>query len=273
MATTAHGLVYPDDYTDKADVPTTLQSMVESIETALTAQDTERASLVTQMQANGPLGMIVAYGGTAAPTGWKLCDGTAHGQPSGSALYTLLGGPNVPNLQDRFIVGAGSGYQRGATGGEALVTLTAAQSGLPAHTHTASSGVESSDHAHTFTSGGMNSNTVHTHGAWSGGQSADHSHGAVMYEGTGYGNGWTVGGAYYTSGPPFGSTYGASNDHTHGVGVADANIDHTHSGTTNGRTTAHQHAITVAAASPFNASLPHENRPPYYALVYIIKVV
>ena len=41
------------------------------------------------------------------PTGWALCDG-ANG---------------TPNLQNRFIVGAGSGYAVAATGGSADATL------------------------------------------------------------------------------------------------------------------------------------------------------
>jgi microcystin-dependent protein len=66
-----------------------------------------------------PKGAIIMWSGTLAsiPSGWQLCDGTN----------------GTPNLQDRFIVGAGSNYTVGATGGEAMHTLTAAQ--LPPHTH------------------------------------------------------------------------------------------------------------------------------------------
>ena len=53
----------------------------------------------------------------AIPTGWVLCDGNN----------------NTPNLVDRFIVGAGSTYTVGATGGSNTVTLTTAQ--MPSHTH------------------------------------------------------------------------------------------------------------------------------------------
>lgn len=38
--------------------------------------------------------------------------------------------------EDKFLLSAGSTYANGATGGSATVTLTAAQSGVPAHNHT-----------------------------------------------------------------------------------------------------------------------------------------
>jgi hypothetical protein len=66
-----------------------------------------------------PSGAIIMWNGaiSAIPGGWQLCDGTG----------------GTPNLTDRFIVGAGSSYAVGATGGAAQVTLTIDQ--IPAHTH------------------------------------------------------------------------------------------------------------------------------------------
>jgi microcystin-dependent protein len=63
--------------------------------------------------------MIMMWSGSVAsiPSGWTLCNGTN----------------GTPNLQDRFVVGAGSTYTPGSTGGAASVTLTTAQ--LPAHAH------------------------------------------------------------------------------------------------------------------------------------------
>ena len=71
-----------------------------------------------------PTGGIIMWSGAIAsiPSGWYLCDGNN----------------GTPNLQDRFIVGAGSGYSVGVTGGASSVTLTSAQSGLPIHGHTMS---------------------------------------------------------------------------------------------------------------------------------------
>ena len=39
-------------------------------------------------------------------------------------------------IQDRFLLASGTTYENGATGGSATVTLTASQSGVPAHNHT-----------------------------------------------------------------------------------------------------------------------------------------
>lgn len=61
-----------------------------------------------------PIGAIITYGGTVAPPGWHLCDGTAHGS---AALQAITGSPNTPNLLDRFIVAAGWSYAQGSIGG------------------------------------------------------------------------------------------------------------------------------------------------------------
>ncbi|APR88473.1 Phage tail fiber protein [Minicystis rosea] len=66
-----------------------------------------------------PRGLILMWAGALAdiPAGWALCDGTQ----------------GTPDLRDKFVVGAGSSYSVGATGGADQVTLTVNQ--MPAHTH------------------------------------------------------------------------------------------------------------------------------------------
>ena len=77
-----------------------------------------------------PIGGIIMWSGSVAtiPSSWRLCNG-ANG---------------TPNLQDRFIVGAGSGYAVAATGGSADATLVS-------HSHTATSTVTDPGHRHTYT--------------------------------------------------------------------------------------------------------------------------
>ena len=77
-----------------------------------------------------PTGMIVMWSGSLAsiPIGWVLCNG--------------LNG--TPDLRDRFIIGAGTSYSPGATGGSADATL-------PSHTHSATSTVTDPGHAHALT--------------------------------------------------------------------------------------------------------------------------
>jgi len=71
-------------------------------------------------------GMIILWSGSSAsiPSGWVLCNGSN----------------STPDLRDRFVVGAGSTYAVGATGGSANATLVS-------HTHTATD----SGHTHTST--------------------------------------------------------------------------------------------------------------------------
>lgn len=66
-----------------------------------------------------PSGIITLWSGSigSIPAGWVLCDG-ANG---------------TPNLQDRFVVGAGSSFGVGATGGESTHTLT--ENELASHNH------------------------------------------------------------------------------------------------------------------------------------------
>lgn len=66
-----------------------------------------------------PSGVIVMWSGTAnaIPDGWALCNGSN----------------GTPDLQNRFVVGAGSTYAAGATGGEATHTLVIEE--LPSHRH------------------------------------------------------------------------------------------------------------------------------------------
>lgn len=161
-------------------------------------------AIYDDMNASMPVGAIVAFGGSVAPAGWHLCDGSAHGS---SALQSVIGSANTPDLRSRFIVGAGSAYANGATGGADTVKLTAAQSGVPSHSH--------------------------------GITDPGHQHGLYQISG---------------EGGAFAPNYSAGN--------AVAAFAVTVSNTT---------GITVDSSTPADASQAHENRPPYYALTYIIR--
>lgn len=77
-----------------------------------------------------PIGTVVMFGGAVAPGGWHLCDGSAHGS---TALQAVIGTTTTPDLRNKFIVGAGSGYALKATGGAATHTLSVAE--MPSHGH------------------------------------------------------------------------------------------------------------------------------------------
>lgn len=52
-------------------------------------------AIYDDMNASMPVGAIVAFGGSVAPAGWHLCDGTAHGS---AALQAAIGSANTPDL-------------------------------------------------------------------------------------------------------------------------------------------------------------------------------
>jgi microcystin-dependent protein len=84
-----------------------------------------------------PVGTINAYGNATPPTGWLLCNGQS---TSGYTTLASVVGATVPDLRGRTIIGTGTGAGLTArtindTGGAETVTLTSAQSGLPAHSH------------------------------------------------------------------------------------------------------------------------------------------
>jgi microcystin-dependent protein len=211
-----------------------------------------------------PAGMIAPYAGATAPSGWLMADGSAVSRTTYAALYAALGGAsspygqgdgsttfNLPNLKGRVPVGVDAAQTefdaRAETGGAKTHTLTTSE--MPSHTHsathdhTASSGTESADHAH---SGSTDAQGTHTHGvelrdkAVAGG-------GLGSYE---YGFG------------------------TFAVGTNAAG-NHGHNFSTGGRSAAHTHGITVNTNSLTTGGSgsggAHNNLQPYIALHYIIK--
>ena len=75
-------------------------------------------------------GMIMLWSGSIAtiPSGWLLCDGTN----------------STPDLRSRFVVGAGSTYSVGGTGGSADAIVVAHTHTIndPGHNHTASGAID-----------------------------------------------------------------------------------------------------------------------------------
>lgn len=168
-----------------------------------------------------PVGGIILWSGTVAsiPTNWALCNGSN----------------GTPDLRDRFVVGAGSTYTAGTSGG----SLTTATGG--SHDHGAVTG---SDGAETTSSGGD-----HNHGEATGNHSLTISE--IMTEFA------PVGGAsaIVAVTEADGSTHTAL-AHTHPIGTDGA---HTHT------VSDHTHSITS------DAGHTHTATPPYYALAYIMR--
>lgn len=192
-----------------------------NINAPITASPAQLNSLAT----NGviPVGGIIMWSGSIAsiPSGWALCDGTA----------------GTPNLRDRFIVGAGTTFAPGATGGAFTVT-----SGSHTHTMAAAGG-----HNHSGSAGGTALTVAqlpsHTH-TWSGTQTSEDNNYTA-------GSNWLREGSTVNS-SAFTVTTNATGEgatHTHTI---DAEPNHTHTLDAGGE---HTHNIT----------------PPYYALCFIMK--
>ena len=96
-----------------------------------------------------PIGTIVPFTGTTAPTNWLICDGSEISRITYEDLFTKIGTSfgegngtdtfNLPDLRGRIPIGAGSSdndthnFALGSTGGEYEHTLTLAE--MPSHKH------------------------------------------------------------------------------------------------------------------------------------------
>jgi len=97
---------------------------------------------IVSQEGTMPIGSISMYGGTAAPTGWLLCDGAAVSRATYAVLFSIIGTAfgvgdnsttfNLPNFADKFSKGKGADAV-GETGGANSVTLDESQ--IPSHTH------------------------------------------------------------------------------------------------------------------------------------------
>jgi microcystin-dependent protein len=198
-------------------------------------------TLVNNSGQGVPTGTIVMWGGTLAsiPTGWQLCDGsTSVAGPLRTQLQVqsfpfgqdFSGRARVPDLRERFIVGAGgsgggnpgvagSPYTVGQAGGSNEVQLQ--ESEIPGHTHSVNE----------ITNGITNTTGSHQH-------------------------------TYPTSNSGGGS--GIRSDS--GGGTTSNNPGTAFAGN-------HSHTVTIPAFSTNSTGGGdfHENRPPFFALCFIIK--
>jgi len=176
-----------------------------------------------------PIGGIIMWSGTieTIPPTWALCNG--------------LNG--TPDLRNRFIMGAGSTYNPGDTGGLDAVTLTTAQ--IPSHQHAVGTlaSASSGGHGHNV-SGSTSINGSHEHRPYCGSSDGTDNMLASSSTNSSY--------KRYVDTPPAG-------DHSHTI-----------TGTTD-YTGSHIHTLSGSTAN-IGGGLSHENKPPYFALAYIMKL-
>ena len=214
MATTNYGWNTPTVGGSENTCGTQLNQNWTALDTLLNGVTQSEVSLLKGATSLVPSGVIMMWSGSVAtiPTGFLLCDGTN----------------GTPDLRSRFIVGAGSGYNPGDTGGADSVTLTTSQ--IPSHTHDFSA---------------------------SGSTSTDGQHGHnLVYADNDSGGGTNL----YLAGET-----NAAGLRTSGYTSYTATASVVQNGN-------HSHTVNVSGTTTSTGGgSSHENRPPYYALAYIMK--
>ena len=185
-------------------------------------------------------GMILMYTGSTAPSGWAICNGQN----------------GTPDLRDRFVVGAGSAYSINNTGGSKDATLVSHSHTINNHVHgfSANTGGQSTTHSHTFSGSGSQSHG-HSFTGVGGNDHNDSQRNAVVMR-----NDNTSGHNNFTA---------SSN-----TGVQNASVSISISGNTGNPSDRGTNSQTVSISGNTGSKgsgNSHENRPPYYALCYIMK--
>lgn len=210
-----------------------------------------------------PTGAILMWSGSAdnIPEGWGLCDGSTYQRVDGTGTIT------APDLRDRFIVGAGNEYDVGDTGGEKEVTLSTSQ--IPSHRHSSGTLSTSSDgdHSHSASSASAGSHS-HGSGTLKTDTTGEHSH---TYIGSGSTAQLDTGTDNWADRDTATKSTGFSGSHSHSItGSTASSGSHSHKITID---TAGSHSHTISGYTGYIGSGDsHENRPPYYALCFIMKL-
>ena len=245
-----------------------------------------------------PVGSVTAFAGATAPASWLLCYGQAVSRTTYATLFSVIGTTygagdgtttfTVPDMRGRAVAGldnmGGTDAGRlsiantlGTTAGAETVTLTSAQSGVPAHSHanTASFTGTAASHNHTQDAHGHGiSDPTHAHSIADPG----HSHGLNAMGGNPVDNTGVNG--YVLTGASVDVQGGGRGIAAAGTGIG---IYGNGTGVTvNGNTATNQATSITPAGSvtmtnnlntAANASTAHDNMQPTILLNYIIKAL
>lgn len=104
----------PKKFTDLAELSALDDADVLAV-VDTSANTSKKITLQTLRQLITPAGVIQAYGGSSAPQGWLICDGSAVSRTTYAALYAAIGTAfgagdgsttfNLPNAKGRMLVG------------------------------------------------------------------------------------------------------------------------------------------------------------------------
>ena len=264
-----------------------------------------------------PIGTIWMYGGAGNATGsytepidgWAICNGAAVSRTTYAGLFSVIGTTygngdgsstfNLPDLRGRVPMGSGTGSSltartMGGKVGVESVTLTAGQSGMPAHSHTLSGSVTGGAVTNGITGGGITNGITGGGGTTGGsGQLVTSADGAHRHY-TRYKAYWTQAEDHKTStlthherfgtysyaaaeSDPYSDTSYADpaththtiDSHTHSIPSHTHNLpNHTHN------LPAHTHTFSgsIGNATAQNAGSAHTNVQPSLGINFIIRV-
>jgi hypothetical protein len=201
-------------------------------------------------------GMIMVWSGTDTTTlnqkGWYICDGS-NPDPNRSEQY------NTPNLQGRFIMGEGNGFNLNDTGGSA-------DSVIVRHNHSVTTTTNpSGNHAH-----GVSGSGDHTHVT---DFDSGHHHDFQIGRPNDLNWNFEYGGPYAIGADDIWDTHV---NQTRSARYADGRAFHAHTIPSSG---GHSHSITNAGEHSHSASSncadsgvdgQNRNLPPFYVMAYII---
>lgn len=221
-----------------------------------------------------PVGVILPFGGVAAPVGsWFMCNGATLAIASYPKLYAAIayrfggsgGNFKLPNLAGRFPLGldpaeAATRFDNvGETGGKWTMDV-------PKHHHSMTH-----DHGE-FDSGSQSANHIHhmnhNHGSFDTKVAGEHQHNSEFTAHANPGSG----GLYFArriadSGTQATSTVSGTGDHKHAIDVP------AYEGDTGNNTTSHTHKVNTPkfTGDTTETGIAAEAIPPYIIVTYIIR--
>lgn len=127
------------------------------IQPDVAATDDILVSQYNNLRSEGvPVGCVVMFAGTAIPTGFIECDGSAISRSTYSELFAISSDTygagdgsttfNVPDMRDKYVIGKSGSYTLGSTGGG---SFSVTSDNMPSHRHTVTGGTQS-DHRHSY---------------------------------------------------------------------------------------------------------------------------
>ena len=226
---------------------------------ALVSQFTNDAGYVTSATASLPIGAMVDYGGSVAPTSWLICDGSAISRSTYAALFAIISTAfgvgngsttfNIPDFRDKSALGTSITYSIGTSLGSVAhshAVGTLSNDTAPTHSHSMSGTTASgSSHTHGSFTGTSDSGSSHSHTGGTTGSTEPPNHGHTFSTGATNINAssTTINEGDGTSGTVsvVTSISNANHDHSGSTDGVSSTLAHTHSGATTGNESAHTH--------------------------------